>query len=481
MRQLPPWGQDDLPEPLPFSIRNIFHTIGPGAILLAASIGGGEWLAGPTAAVKHGTGIFWIATTAILLQLLLNLEAIRYTLYTGEPITTGFMRLRPGSRFWGNIYIALTVIQLSAPALARGCASVVLAAVLWRLPTDADSFPLQFCMYGVLALAVILLMSGKKIERTLEILSWGMIAYIFTFLIAVNIIGVPATHSLETALGFLKFGYLPDDVNVLLLATLVSTAGAGGVGNLAISNWVRDKGFGMGGKVGAIGSTFAESGSEPTHIGKVFSVNSDNLRRWGLWWKYVQLDQVVLWAGGCFIGMFLNVNLATAIIPEEEAANMEGIAAGAFQAAYLAKHYWKGLWVLGLLNGFWILFSTHLGNTDVLVRMVTDIFWTSEAETCQRRGWHITKIYSSLLVAVTVIYMVVIQFGSAMKLFQFLGVMANMVLAIGAVQILLVNRRLLPPQLRPSLFRQSMLVVCAMVYIGVMGIVIYDQVQKLVG
>ena len=34
--ELPPWGVDDLPEPLPFTTRNALRVIGPGAILLAA-------------------------------------------------------------------------------------------------------------------------------------------------------------------------------------------------------------------------------------------------------------------------------------------------------------------------------------------------------------------------------------------------------------------------------------------------------------
>ena len=84
--RLPDWEQDDLLEPLPFSLRNAFRTIGPGAILLAGSIGGGEWLVEPAAAVKHGVGLMWIATVGIGLQILFNLEAIRYTLYTGDPI-----------------------------------------------------------------------------------------------------------------------------------------------------------------------------------------------------------------------------------------------------------------------------------------------------------------------------------------------------------------------------------------------------------
>ena len=92
---LPAWASADLPAPPPFTPRNVLRVIGPGAILLATAIGGGEWLVGPAAGVKYGTTIMGVATIAILLQLVFNLEAIRYTLYTGEPIYTGFMRLAP--------------------------------------------------------------------------------------------------------------------------------------------------------------------------------------------------------------------------------------------------------------------------------------------------------------------------------------------------------------------------------------------------
>ena len=92
---LPPWGVDDLPAPPPFTVRNALKVIGPGAVLAATSIGGGEWLVGPAAAVKYSSSIFLIATVAIALRVLFNLEAVRYTLYTGEPIYGGIMRLMP--------------------------------------------------------------------------------------------------------------------------------------------------------------------------------------------------------------------------------------------------------------------------------------------------------------------------------------------------------------------------------------------------
>src|SRR5688572_12698160 len=108
----PAWEVAELPAPPPFGISNVFKVIGPGAIMAATSIGGGEWLVGPAAAVKYSTDIFLIATVAIALQVLFNLEGIRYTLYTGEPIYGGIMRLRPGPRFWAGFYSALAFFQL---------------------------------------------------------------------------------------------------------------------------------------------------------------------------------------------------------------------------------------------------------------------------------------------------------------------------------------------------------------------------------
>lgn len=496
MSRLPAWGQDDLPEPLPFSLRNIFRTIGPGAILLATSIGGGEWLVGPTSAVQYGTSIFWIATVAIGLQLVFNLEAMRYTLYTGEPILTGIMRLGPSAGFWGTTYSVLSVLQLGIPALAKSCAAVIFAMALWRTPAGGnagDEALVTYFAYGTIAFAVILLMSGKKVERTLEILSWGMIAYIFAFLVFVNVRYVPVAHSLETAKGFLHFGYMPKviakdpltgapgggGIDILLLASLAATAGSGGLANLTTSNWARDKGFGMGGKVGAIGAAFSGEHGEPSHVGKVFPITPDNMRRWKTWCRYVTADQVWLWALGCFLGMYLNVNLATAIIPPDQAEVMKGIGAGTFQADYLAEHYWSGLRILALLNGFWILFSTHLGNTDVLARTITDIAWTASPGLRSWRKGSISTIYYYLLALITVFGVLSVGFGTGFQLFTFLAVMANVILALAAFQIVIINRTLLPPELRPALWRQALLALCGVFYAFVTACVLYDQVPKL--
>lgn len=460
MTHLPAWGRAELPEPLPLTIRNALRTIGPGAILLAASIGGGEWLVGPAVGVRHGVGLFWIATVAIALQLLFNLEAIRYTLYSGEPIVAGFMRLRPSSRLWGGLYTILAVAQLGMPALGAACATVIFAAFAGQLPEASDAGVLNWITYGIMAVTAAILMLGGTIERMLERASWFMIILIFVFLFVANLLFVPLDHWLKTAGGFMHFGFWPAGTDILLLTTLAATAGSGGVGNLIISNWVRDKGFGMGATVGAIPSAFGGRSIHLSHSGNVFDVTPDNLQRWRLWRRYVLIDQVVLWAGGCFIGMFLNVNLATAIVPS--GADLANIGAGAFQAKYMAERLWAGFWMIALLNGFWILFSTHLGNTDTLVRMVTDIIWVGSRR--QRKAESVGRIYYTLLILFSVWGMITTHWGTAMMLFQALGVVASLVLALGALQILRVNTCLLPFELRPPFWIRAGLIACAGFY-----------------
>lgn len=470
---LPCWGFDQLPEPLPFTVRNLFRTIGPGAILLAGSIGGGEWLVGPAMAVQYGTSVFWIASLAIVLQLIFNLEAIRYTLYTGEPILSGIMRLKPGSSFWATCYVVLTFAQLGLPALAAGCASVLFATFLGRMPGAGDASTLSYFTFVVLLLTLGILLFGGTIERMLEYASWFMITYIFIFLATVNLLFVPFSHWIQTLRGFVEFGRIPPDIDWFLLGALAATAGSGGIGNLAISNWIRDKGFGMGGKVGAIPSAFGSNEIRLSHIGKIFPVTAENLRRWRLWWKYVEVDQVWLWGVGCFAGMFLNINLATAIVPH--GTDLSRVGAGAFQAQYMAEHLWSGFWFLALLNGFWILFSTQLGNTDILVRTVTDILWVANPRARAWRGGNIAKLYYALLLGFTVWGMLAVNWGTAMGLFKILANVAGFVLALAGVQIYLVNTRLLPRELQPPLWRKILLLCTSAFYATISLTVLQDQ------
>ncbi len=471
-KDLPAWQEDNLPDPLPYSPRNLIRTIGPGAILLAGGIGGGEWLVGPAIGVQFGPQLFWIATIAVALQVVFNLEAMRYALCTGEPIVIGIMRLAPNSRFWGSAYALATAAQLGLPAMAGSCAAVLFAAFVGRLPEQPDSVSLTWISYAVILVPAAILLFGKTVERMLELFSWVMIAFIFSFLVVVNLVFVPLSHWMETLIGFFSFGQTAEGVNLPLLGALAATAGSGGIGNLAVSSWARDKGFGMGAKTGAIAGAVRHRRIRLSAVGRIFPVTAANLERFRGWQRYATADQCWLWGLGAFAGMFLNVNLATGIMPP--GTDISQIGAGAYQAEYMARNLWAGFWALALLNGFWVLFSTQLGNTDVLIRTITDILWVGSPTVRGWRGGDVSYVYYALLGGFTLWAMIVVNFADAMSLMTIMGNLAGFVLAVASVQLLIVNTKLLPREVRPSLWRRATLIACSLFYTCFFVIVVWD-------
>src|SRR5690606_8082600 len=101
-----------------------------------------------------------------------------------------------------------------------------------------------------------------------------------------------------------QFGYWPsiELANIAVLGAFAGYAGGGGLANSTYSNFVRDKGWGMGKLVGAIASAVGGKNVTLSHIGTTFPITPENMRRWKGWWRYIQTDQIFVWGPGCFMG-----------------------------------------------------------------------------------------------------------------------------------------------------------------------------------
>ena len=130
---MPRWNLGELPAPPRFTWRNWAALIGPGLLMAGAAIGSGEWLLGPAVSAKYGGALLWLCSLSILGQLIYNLEASRYTLYTGEPIMTGKFRLVPGPLFWFGLYLLLDLGAI-LPYQIANLATTVAAVWLGRIP-----------------------------------------------------------------------------------------------------------------------------------------------------------------------------------------------------------------------------------------------------------------------------------------------------------------------------------------------------------
>jgi LPXTG-motif cell wall-anchored protein len=446
-----------------------FSAIGPGVIVLGASIGSGEFLLGPAAFVKYGLSLLWIVGVASLLQTLLNVELMRYTLATGEPVLTGFMRTRPNPTFWAWFYVLLYFLQMGWPGWAGAAAGAVFFLFAKRLPGTGEAGTVYAIGVGLFLMCGLILMFGRRIERTLEYLNWIMIALIIGGLGMLAILFVPLSTWGAALAGFAAFDVrtgsfqlLPAGADFFLLGAFAAYTGGGGVTNLTLTNWARDKGYGMSSSVGFIPAAVGGKKVALAHSGSTFVPDAASLERWRGWWRIVRVDQWGVYFTGAMLGMGLPALLYVTFVPAGSDIRGLGVAAALAQAVATQKGAIFG-GAIAIL-GVWILFKTQLDILEGMTRAITDILWTGSTRIRAWRGGDVRVIYYSLLGVISMWGIVALRLTQPIVLLSLSANMAGIVFIISAFHLLYVNTRLLPVALRPPLWRRLALVALALFY-----------------
>ena len=508
---LPTWEVAELPEPKPLGWRNWTSFIGPGIVMMGIQIGGGEWLLGPEITARYGGGLMWIATVAIVLQVFYNIECGRYALYCGEPVMTGFLRTRPGPRMWGGVILLLSLSSL-IPGLSTNGAAVIAALWLDRPPGEEDRWLVTMLAYACLLGVALPVLVGGKVYNMLQTVMTVKVAAVLGFCLIVGACFVSPEHWWNVFSGFAKFGNVPvkqdgqeglvnvfDQLwsdgtwpvialgNIAVLGAFAGYAGGGGMANSTYSNYVRDKGWGMGSQVGAIASAVGGRNISLSHLGKVFVINSENMRRWKGWWRYILTDQIIVWAPGCFMGMALPALLSLQFAEHsplyQEMRRMDDggrkldwaqamiTADGIRHTPGFGATVSNVLWVLTLLVGLIVLLPSQMSIVEDFSRRWTDIIWSANRRV--REGWRDDQaklIYYAILfsyVAWTFVAAFVFsQYGTPKLMTLIIANLNNLAIGVTAFHLLWVNRTLLPPPLRPRWYHQLGLFLCGVFYLG---------------
>lgn len=447
-----------LPQPPDAKGLRILGVIGPGAIVLGASIGSGEWLLGPVTFVKYGMTLLWLTTIAVFLQTVLNTELVRYTLYTGEPAVTGFMRTKPHPTFWAWLYAALYLLQTGWPSWAGLAAGAIFYLLAGRLAVQADQVAVYWIGFAAFMLCVGILLVGRRIVRTLEILNWIMIVLILGTLLVLCLLFAGPNRWLAALVGFVgfdleagRFDFVPRDADWMLIGAFVGFCGVGGVGNLMVSNWSRDKGYGMGQVVGFIPAVVGGQKVRLAHAGSVFTVSPESLRDWRGWWRIVQCDQWGVFFIGAMLGMSLPAILYTSAL--EPGKDIRGLGIAAELANAMAARGGGVLTLILAMMSVWVLFKTQLDLLEGMVRGITDILWSGSRRIRTWRGGDVRVVYYSVLAAVVLWGLVALRLAQPILLLQLSANMAGFVLVVSALHILYVNTTFLPKDLQPPWWR----------------------------
>ena len=533
---MPKWTVGELPDAPVFEWRKIAAFIGPGILMGAAAIGGGEWLTGPMNTARYGAAIFWLATLSILAQAIYNVEICRYTLYTGEPIFTGKFRVAPGPWFWVVVYLILDFGSF-LPYLASNAAIPLAAMILRRMPDPkdevahilgmSDSTFLKFLSLVIFVAVFIPLLFGGKVYNSMKALMTFKLFAVFGFLLFLAVMFSTTQTWKDIGTGFFKFGTIPviadgdtnsngkhdvgepehgsnlDNVFTALwngrklrpidysllgfLAAMAALAGNGGLTNTPVSNYTRDQGWGMGGHVGAIPSIVGGHEITLSHEGCVFKVTPDALPRWKRWLKHLRREQWWLWAPACFVGLALPSMLSIQFLQKGSVPSDKWLVAGMTAQGVADAVTGKfGLstgnlfWHLTLFCGFLVLATSMASTADGVLRRWVDVFWTASP---RLRKWD-TKDIGKLYFGVLVVYMLMgigmLCFLKGDALLVFSTMMYNYALGFSCFHALVVNTTLIPRDLRPGWFPRMGLILGGIFFTTIALITTWSEWSKIV-
>jgi hypothetical protein len=465
-KRLPAPEVRDLPEPLP--LRKIS---GASVIILATAIGSGEYVLWPYITSQIGFAFMWAAIVGFAIQFFLNMEIERYTLATGESAITGFARhWKP----WWWLFIIFALCQNFWPGWATGGATT-LTFVL-----GMQNAPIVLITIAALVAIGLALTLSPAVYQVVEKIQGIMVAAIMLFVISVVIVASTgeAWGALVTeGIGGARFPVGEAGLGAALLLGALAFAGAGGANNLVQSNYIRDKGMGMGLHIPRIVSPVTGHEEAKAAIGYTFPMTEDNMRRWRGWWKVSNWEQFLTFFVVGVVSLILLSVLAYSTVgvgnvnqEDLEFLKLEGEALKERVAPWVGTIFWLG--------GTLALFTTNLGILDYTCRLIADqlkvnalannTFWT-ESKLYAAFVWLMIIVGSVILISgmdQPFILLVISSSIAGVQMFIYSGLLINL------------NRRSLPAPLRISGVR-LVVVAISFLFFGFLSVMlVVDNLQQ---
>lgn len=404
-------------------------------------MGSGEYILWPFIASRTGLTLVWIATLGVLTQYFINTEIERYALATGETAVTGFTRLWKGCQW---LFIVFATVPWVWPAWATGATTTL------RFTFGFDEGLDNVITISLLVALGIILTASPVAYQTVEKMQMAFVAAICVFIVVAVFTAVNGESVARLGEGYVRVDRIPANFSGVGIAALfgaLAFAGAGGSMNLTTSNWIRDKGFGMGARIPRITSPFTGEEEAAVTTGYFFRRNDENLRRWDAWWKVARQEQAVtfLLIAGVSIILFMLVIRATVADQTFDEANFDfilavGEALKADVGGWLGTFYW--------VAGFIALFSTNIAVLDMVGRIVADILKVGPLSGNER--WTENEVYFAVIWAEVAFSAVILFSGlnQPLTLAVIAAVLNGMVMFVYSVLLVQLNRFTLPAEIR---------------------------------
>jgi len=325
------------------------------------------------------------------------------------------------------------------------------------------------------AAAYLIMITGESpVKSAIEIFFKVTTLAIVGLLIIMAIFIPPKTWG-DALTGLVSVGRIPPGMDWLVFTAAVGYAGlGGGYFNSAITNWYRDKGVGMGAKVGFIPGLIGGKKIPFSAVGKMPEPTPNNLKNFREWMRLVNIEMYLPYFVFGMIGMMIPSMLYAAYVTKP----VSGWAAPALLAEGMANAGIPGAWYIVLIMALLILFPTQVGVSDMFVRQMVDNVWFWPG--VRRFFREDIRIPHYGLVLLLWLFGIYIIWARAIAPVMMLTIAANLA-TFGTVCTGLGTfflNRMLPAEYRPSIWKQILLLVGVvffgffflMTFLGALGI-----------
>ena len=442
--------------------------MGPGVVAAGVGISSGEFILWPYIASQVGLVFLWAAVLGILTQLFLNMEIERYTLATGETALTGFNRFW---RHWGLVFAILVYFANLWPGWALS--SATLATFLFGGSPNVIAI-------GILLVIGVALTLAPVVYVALERLIFVKVALVLGLVVLAVALAVTGDTWRALPGGLMSIGTVPGQLGFALLLGAAAFAGAGGGQNLCQSNWIRDKGFGMGKYVPRLVSPL--TGEEVAAGGAVrsytFAPTAENMVRWRRWWRFANLEQAVTFAGVSILTICLTSMLAHSTLYGEPGLpnnvgflKIEGERLQAMVAPWFGVLFWA--------TGAFSLFGSAMGITDYTSRLTADVLKSTylRNSTVSESRLYFWLVWGLVALGCSII---LIGMNQPMALLVISASVGGTMMFLYSGLLIQLNRTSLPPPIRIRGFRLAALI-WSIVFFGALALLtIWQQAQRFI-
>jgi hypothetical protein len=225
------------------------------------------------------------------------IEFSRYVLATGEVPIVGFGRVPPGAWLWIPFSLIALFFTFIWGGWAKSAAQGLYALIYGEIPTDADTTTVTLLAILLLPVVLGITMLSRKITRGLELPNLVSIGIQLVFLLILDLFIVPFSVWWDALRGLVTPALPPEGSDATLLGGLAGfTALASGL-NWYVMNHYRDKGYGMGYRVGYLSGLRGER-QQVRAVGVTFPDDEKNAALWKRWMGFLKLDMWVVFFGG---------------------------------------------------------------------------------------------------------------------------------------------------------------------------------------